>query len=341
MLNKNIDRILLDLNYFNPIIFMFSKIENIIILGSGCSGLTAAIYASRFNLFPLVIEGLNPMGQLTKSNNVENFPGFPNGIKGLSLMEKIYKQSKKFGVRFIRESIKKVDLFSNIKKLYSENRKFYTRGLIIATGSNPKFLKIRGEKEAIKEGKGISTCALCDGYFYRGKVVAVVGGGNTACEETLYLSKICKIVYLIHRRETLKASEILIKRLFKQKNIKIFWSCVIKKLYFGKNKFIRSLKIKKLTTNNFFEKKVKCLFIAIGNIPNTKFLRNKDNNLNKKILDKNQYIKTKPGTTKTYIEGVYAAGDCSDNFFRQAIFSSGKGCQAAIEFERWFKTKKF
>ncbi|WP_343188039.1 thioredoxin-disulfide reductase [Buchnera aphidicola (Ceratoglyphina bambusae)] len=313
--------------------------SNLIILGSGPAGYTASIYASRANLFPILITGEEIGGQLYNTEKIENWPSEYNSLSGKKLMKNFYKHSIKFGTKIYEEKIIKV-IFKNFNiKLLSENFIFNTKALIIATGSVPKKLGIKSEKQF--EGKGISSCAICDGYFYKNKKIAIVGGGNTAISEVLYLSKIVKKIYLIHRSDKWKAEKILLKRLFKKTksyNIKIYKNYIIKKIY--GNNIVSHIKIQSTKTKKNKKIFISCLFIAIGHIPKTELFENK--------LDiDNGYIKINSGRhgnfTSTNIPGIFAAGDVVDHVYKQAITASAFGCMAAIDAERYleqFKNKK-
>ena len=303
--------------------------ENIVILGTGCAGLTAAIYAARANLNPLVLEGKQPGGQLTTTSEVENFPGFPEGIDGFMLMDSLRKQALKFGAKIENAYIKSVRLDENVKVLSSESKEYLSKSIIIATGAAPKLLGIKGEQE-MYGGKGVTTCATCDGAFYRGMDVIVVGGGDSACEEALFLTRFCSSVTIIHRRDELRASKIMATRVLENEKITVIWNAEITEILPDDDGKVKAIEILKSHEGKKEIINAKGVFIAIGHSPNTKAFE--------EILplDDNGYLVPKEGSmVKTKIPGVYVAGDCADHVYRQAITAAGMGCQAAIEAERW------
>ncbi len=307
-------------------------IEKLIIIGSGPAGYTAAIYAARSNIKPLLITGDNEGGQIIKSNKIENWPGEYKPISGFELINKIKKQAKKFNTRIIKDKILKTNLKEKPIKLIGKKKKYLTHTLIIATGSSPKKLGLPLENKLY--GKGISTCYTCDGYFYKNKNVAVVGGGNSAIEETIFLSKIANLVYLIHRRNKFKAESYLIKKIKeKKKNIIFFKNYIIKNII-KKDEKIKSIIIESKKTLKKKELFIDCLFISIGYKPNT-------NIFGKQIfLDKNKYIIT--NTNKIYpsmtnINGVFAAGDVIYKSYKQAITASASGSISAIDVQKYIE----
>jgi thioredoxin reductase (NADPH) len=303
--------------------------ENVLILGTGCAGLTAAIYTARANLQPLILEGGQPGGQLTTTSEVENFPGFPEGVDGFELMDRLRKQATKFGARFQSDLITGVDFSGTVKKIKSTTQVYQARAVIIATGASPKLLGVPGEKEMFG-GKGVTTCATCDGAFYRNMDVAVVGGGDSACEEALFLTRFCKQIYLIHRRDTLRASAIMAKRTLENQKIKPVWDTHIERVLADDQGHVRGLALKHAKTGAASELPVKGVFMAIGHMPNTQPFAGV------LPLDELGYFETEPGSqVRTKIPGVYVAGDCADHVYRQAITAAGMGCAAAIEAERW------
>ncbi|WP_343154587.1 thioredoxin-disulfide reductase [Buchnera aphidicola (Pseudoregma panicola)] len=311
--------------------------SNLTILGSGPAGYTASIYASRSNLSPILITGEEIGGQLLKTEKIENWPSQYESISGKKLMKNFYKHSKKFGTKIYEEKIIKVIFENYLITLISENVIFKSHALIIATGSIPKKLGIKSEKKFI--GKGISSCALCDGFFYKNKIVAIVGGGNSAIEEAIYLSKIVKKIYLIHRRNTWKAEKILVDRLLqktKTNKIKIYLNYEIKKIY-GNNNNINKIKILSKKTKKNKQIYISGLFVSIGYIPQTNLFK-------KKLKMENGYIKTNFGKhgnfTSTSQPGVFAAGDVIDHVYKQAITSSSSGCMAAIDAEKYLSNIK-
>ena len=316
-----------------------NKIHKVVIIGSGPAAHTAAIYAARANLEPVMFEGfmaggIAAGGQLTTTTEVENFPGFPEGISGPELMEKMRKQSLKFGTTIITETISKVDFSTRPFKLwregFEEEDPVLAHSVIIATGATAKRLNIKGEE--LFWQRGISACAVCDGALpiFRNKPLVVVGGGDSACEEATYLTKFGSVVYLIHRRDKLRASKIMQERVMKNPKIKIIWdSAVIEAL--GDN-VLQKVKVQNLKTNQVQELEANGLFYAIGHKPNT------DSFAGQIELDEDGYIITKPGTTQTNIAGVFAAGDVQDKRYRQAITAAGTGCMAALECEKFLES---
>jgi len=303
--------------------------ENVLILGTGCAGLTAAIYTARANLRPLIIEGVQPGGQLTTTSEVENFPGFPEGVDGFELMDRLRKQAAKFGTRFQSDYIERVDLSGPEKILHSATQAYKAHALIIATGASPRMLGVPGEKEMFG-GKGVTTCATCDGAFYRGMEVAVAGGGDSACEEALFLTRFCTKIYLIHRRDELRASDIMAKRTLENPKIVPIWDTHIERVLEDKDGRVRGLALKSKKTGAASEIAVKGLFVAIGHVPNTQAFAGA------LPLDEQGYFLPESGSAvRTKVPGVFVAGDCADHIYRQAVTAAGLGCQAAIEAERW------
>ena len=303
--------------------------ENIIILGTGCAGFTAGIYTARANLNPLILEGKQPGGQLTTTSEVENFPGFPEGVDGFSLMDQLRKQALKFGARVENAFVDRVEFTPERKLLFAGNKQFEARSVIIATGAAPRLLGVPGEKEMFG-GKGVTTCATCDGAFYRDMDVAVVGGGDSACEEALFLTRFCKKVTLIHRRDQLRASKIMAERTIAHEKIDVIWDSGVQEILADDEGKVRALKLNNLKTNEASELSCKGVFIAIGHIPNTQPFQGVLE------LDENGYlVPDGKSMVQTALGGVYVAGDCADHVYRQAITAAGMGCQAAIEAERW------
>ncbi|MDD5415396.1 MAG: thioredoxin-disulfide reductase [Candidatus Daviesbacteria bacterium] len=301
-----------------------SPVEKVIIIGSGPAGLTAAIYAARGNLKPLVIAGKEAGGQLIKTTDVDDYPGFETGIQGPELMAKMRKQAERFGTRFIGEDVVSVDLKEKPFVVQIDNRCLTTDSLIIATGASAIWLGLPSEEKL--KGKGVSACAVCDGFFFKGKSVAVVGGGDTALREANYLSKLCSKVTVIHRRESLRA-QVALQELVKLKpNINFIWNSVVEEVL-GNDK-VTGLRLKNTQIGEISELAVDGLFVAIGHKPNTDFLKGQLD------LDQKGYIVVKD-ETQTSIPGVFAAGDVSDYKYRQAITAAGAGCKAAFEAEEY------
>ena len=306
--------------------------EKVVIIGSGAAGLTAAIYAARANLNPLVIEGIQPGGQLTITTDVENYPGYADVVQGPWMMEQMKLQAIKVGARIISDIVTKVDFNNDIKNIILDSKKiFECETVIITTGAQAKWLGLESENQF--NGKGVSACATCDGFFYRNKEVAVIGGGNTAVEEALYLSNICSKVTLVHRRDKLRSEQILQKRLFAKENIEIVWDSVVSQ-FKGDENGVNALEL--LSTNSNEKKMIKLdgVFIAIGHVPSSEPFKNSID------MDNEGYIiAKKPGTSFTNVDGVFAAGDCVDKIYRQAVTAAGMGCMAALDAEKWLQNK--
>lgn len=309
----------------------------VIIVGSGPAGLTAALYAGRANLSPLIIEGHQPGGQLTITTEVENYPGFEHGILGPELMDVMRKQAYRFGAKSVFRNIIKVDFSKRPFYLLDEEDKEYTADtVIVATGASAKWLGLESEK--IFMGYGVSSCATCDGFFFRGMRVVVVGGGDTAMEEANYLTRHASEVIVIHRRDELRASKIMQDRAKSNPKIKFMFDTVVEEILGsveGDKKTVTGVRIKNLKTNEVSELPCSGFFTAIGHEPNSKVFKG--------ILemDDNGYILTKKSTSETNIEGVFACGDVQDNYYRQAITAAGTGCMAAIDAERYLEVKEF
>ena len=310
---------------------MNNQKEKVIIIGSGAAGLTAAIYAARANLNPIVIEGIQPGGQLTITTDVENYPGYADVVQGPWMMEQMRSQAIKVGARIINDIVVKIDLKKNEKMVVLDSTKSLTADtIIIATGAQAKWLGLESENKY--NGRGVSACATCDGFFYRNKEVAVVGGGNTAVEEALYLSNICSKVTLIHRRDALRSEKILQDRLFSKKNINIIWNNQVSEIL-GDENGVNALKLISTKQNKTEIIKIDGVFIAIGHSPSTKPFKDVLE------MDNEGYIiAQKPGTTITNLDGVFAAGDCVDKIYRQAVTAAGMGCMAALDAEKWIQS---
>jgi len=303
--------------------------ENVIILGTGCAGFTAGIYTARANLNPLILEGKQPGGQLTTTSEVENFPGFPEGVDGYDLMNNLRKQATKFGARVENAFIDRVVFSEDVKALYSGEKAYHAKVVIIATGAAPRLLGVPGEQE-MYGGKGVTTCATCDGAFYRNMEVVVIGGGDSACEEALFLTRFCSKVTLIHRRDELRASKIMADRTLAHEKIEAVWNSAVEEVLAGDDGKARAVRVKNLQSGQTSEISCKGVFIAIGHLPNTQPFEGILE------LDSNGYLVPSVGSmVKTKIPGVFVAGDCADHVYRQAITAAGMGCQSAIEAERW------
>ena len=303
--------------------------ENVIILGTGAAGLTAAIYTARAGLKPLVIEGLQPGGQLTTTTEVENFPGFPEGVDGTELMNRMRTQAEKFGTRFQFNLVTGSDLTgSPLKITLDDGVVLETRTLIVATGASAKYVGLPNEQKLV--GRGVTSCATCDGAFYKKVPVAVVGGGDTAMEEANFLTRFASKVYLIHRRDEFRASKIMAERVLANPKIEVVWnSVVVDVLDVAKNE-VTGLKLKNVKTEAFSDLDVKALFVAIGHQPNTDAFKGQLD------MDDKGYLKTQ--NTRTNKAGVFAAGDVQDPSYRQAITAAGSGCMAALEAERFLES---
>jgi thioredoxin reductase (NADPH) len=302
--------------------------ENVIIIGTGCAGYTAAIYTARANLKPLMLSGTQPGGQLTTTTEVENFPGYPDGIMGPELMMKMQAQAEKFGARITWASVEAVERREDgtfLIKAGSES--FEAKTVIVATGAAPRHLGLPGEQKLI--GHGLTSCATCDGAFYRDVPVCVIGGGDSACEEAGFLTRFASKVYLIHRRDTLRASKIMAERTLANPKIEPVWNSTVSAYLTDEQGEMRAVTLKNLVSGGERELAVSCVFVAIGHVPNSGFLGGLVD------LDENGYIFQQPGRTATKTPGLFAAGDVADHFYRQAITAAGQGCAAALEAERY------
>ena len=305
--------------------------NDVIIIGSGCAGLTAAIYAGRGNLKPIVIDGFEPGGQLSLTTMVENFPGFPDGILGPDLIENMRKQALRFGAEFKAGAITEVDLSKRPFKIATANEVFETRALIIASGASARMIGLESERKLV--GYGVSTCATCDGYFFRGKEIAVVGGGDTAMEEANFLSKFASRVNILHRRPEFRASKIMLDRARANDKIRLVTPVVVEEISDVAKGGVESLRLRNTQTNEITNMPVAGVFVAIGHEPNTKNFRGKLD------MDENGYLITQHGS-QTNVPGVFAAGDVQDHHYRQAVTAAGSGCMAAIDAEKFLDAHK-
>jgi thioredoxin reductase (NADPH) len=310
--------------------------EKVLIIGSGPAGLTAAIYAARANLEPLCIEGLVtggiPGGQLMITTDVENYPGFPEGIKGPDLMKLFRDQAERFGTRFVTKDVERVDFTSDGPfKVWTDEEEYSAHSVVISTGAKAKWLGLENEEKL--QNRGVSACATCDGFFFRDQDVCVVGGGDTAMEEALYLAGLCKSVTVIHRRDELRASKIMQERAMKHPKIEFFWNTVVTDVLDVEAGTVNALKLKDTQTGEERVHPTQGLFIAIGHTPNTAIFGD--------VLDLDElgYLVTKPGTPETNISGVFASGDVQDHVWRQAVTAAGTGCMAAMAAERWLSER--
>ncbi len=309
-----------------------SKVEKVVIIGSGPAGYTAAIYAARAGLEPLMVAGPEIGGQLTKTSEVENYPGYPEGVLGGQMMDDFRRQAERFGTRIVYDVVERVALREEPKVLYlSGGEVLHAEAVIIATGSSPKWLGLEAETRLY--GAGVSACAVCDGYFFRGQPVAVVGGGDTACEEALYLSKLCSEVHLLVRRDQMRASKIMQARVQNTPNIHVHWNTIPLDVL-GENR-VEAVRVQNKLTGAVQDIPIRGFFVAIGHKPNTEVF------VGQVELDEHGYIKTAPKSMATNIPGVFAAGDLQDPVYRQAVTAAGSGCMAALDAERWLALRAY
>ena len=309
-----------------------TKHTKVLIIGSGPAGYTAAVYAARAMLKPILVHGMEPGGQLTTTTDVENFPGFAEVIQGPWLMEQMRDQAKAVGTEMIEDHIVSVNLKSKPFEAVGDGGQKYTAdSIIISTGAQARWLNIESEQKF--RGFGVSACATCDGFFFKDKTVAIVGGGNVAVEEAMFLTKFASKVQLIHRRDSLRAEKMLQQKLMENKKIEIIWDSVVEEIIGDEEpKNVKGLIIKNVKTNNIKELKIDGLFIAIGHDPATQLFKDQLN------MDKEGYLLTKPDSTETNIPGVFAAGDVKDKIFRQAVTAAGMGCMSALEAEKYLSS---
>jgi thioredoxin reductase (NADPH) len=303
----------------------------IAIIGSGPAGLTAAVYAARANLEPVVIEGLQAGGQLATTTDVENYPGFPEGVQGPELMQAFRAQAERFGTRYVRGDVQSVDLSQRPFRIRFEDGELTCDALIVSTGARAQMLGLPNEQRLV--GHGVSTCATCDGFFYRGDEIAVVGGGDSAMEEAIFLTKFASTVHVIHRRNELRASKIMQDRANRNDKIRFHWNSVVDDVLDDDQGVVRAVVLKDVKSGEKTELAIKGLFVAIGHVPNTTLFEGVLD------LDENGYIQRNGSGTSTNVEGVFACGDVADHVYRQAVTAAGTGCQAAIDAERWLEAQ--
>lgn len=306
-----------------------SAVRSVLIIGSGPAGLTAAIYAARANLQPLVIEGEEAGGQLMTTNDVENFPGFPDGVTGPELMALIRKQAQRFGAQFVSRNVSAVDLSRRPFKVTVGKEVFQSRAIIVSTGASAKYLGLPNEKRLL--GRGVSACATCDGAFFRNQSVAVVGGGDTAMEEATFLTRFASKVWVVHRRDSFRASKIMVDRVLSNPKIEVIWNSELKDVL-GEDS-VTGIRLYNSVTKETQDLALDGVFLAIGHKPNTEIFKNQ------LTMNETGYLVTKPKSTYTSVEGVFACGDVQDHVYRQAISAAGTGCMAAIDCERWLESQ--
>ena len=310
---------------------MIEKI-NCLIIGSGPAGYTAAIYAARANMFPVLYQGIQPGGQLTTTTDVENFPGYPDGISGPDMMIELEKQAKRFGTEIRNGWITKVDFNEGLRLWVNDDKILECNSVIISTGASAKYLGLESESRYLKNGGGVSACAVCDGFFYKNQDVVIVGGGDSACEEAHYLSKLCNKVTMLVRKDKFRASKIMQERVMKTDNIEVLFNTTTLEIK-GDGQVVNSISVKNNLSGNVYDIPATGFFVAIGHKPNTDIF--------KPFIEMNEsgYIVNKAGSTKTNIEGVFVSGDAADFTYRQAVTAAGTGCMAALDAERYLASK--
>ena len=309
-----------------------SDISDVLILGSGPAAYTAAVYAARANLKPLVIAGPQPGGQLPITTDVEYYPGFRDGIQGPELMEIFRAQAERFGTEVVHETVERVEFKQRPFSVWTDaGTRYSARAVIVATGASAKLLGLESEQKLM--GFGLSACATCDGFFFKGKRVMVVGGGDTAMEEAIYLTRFCNDVIVVHRRDTLRASKIMQERARKNPRISFIWNAEVIEVLGAEQQKLRGVRLRDTVTGQVTEHAIDGVFVAIGHQPNTAFLEGA------LTLDARGYVAVAPGTARTEIPGVFAAGDVADAVYRQAVTAAGTGCMAAIDAERWLEAE--
>ena len=305
--------------------------RKVIIIGSGPAGLTAAIYSARANLSPLVFEGIQPGGQLTITTDVENYPGFPDGVLGPDMMDNFRKQAQRFGAECLFQTVEKVDISKQPFSVWANGLKYQSDSIIISTGASAKLLGLDAEKKLM--GNGVSACATCDGFFYKDKKVVVVGGGDSAMEEATFLTKFASEVIIIHRRDEFRASKIMVERAIENPKISIKFNSIVKNIIGTKDSGVESIEIEDVKSKKTSVFNCDGVFMAIGHVPNTKIFNGSLR------LDENGYIKTMPDSTHTNIAGVFACGDVQDSIYKQAVTAAGSGCMAALDAEKWLENQ--
>ena len=304
--------------------------RKVIIVGSGPAGLTAAIYSARANLEPIVFEGAQPGGQLTITTDVENYPGFPKGVMGPEMMDDFRKQAERFGAECLFKTVDRVEFSKKPFSVWVQNEEYKSDSVIISTGASARLLGLEAESQLM--GHGVSACATCDGFFYKDKKVLVVGGGDSAMEEAIFLTKFASKVVIVHRRDKFRASRIMIDRAMSNPKISVLYNTIVTDIIGSKSDGVRSAVVNDTVTGQVNEESCDGIFMAIGHVPNTDLFKDSIN------LDESGYIITEPGSTYTNVKGVFACGDVQDKIYRQAVTAAGSGCMAAIDAERWLET---